>query len=543
MTHRPGRAPAPRRLALLLALLLVAAACGGGGDDDDGGSAGGAAPEAGEPVRGGTITIAQTSDVPSIDPHRSGSITVHSRIGMAYSRLLEPETGPDIPFNETRWKGDLAERWEISDDGMTYTFHLRDGVNFHDVPPVNGRPLVADDVIATFDRVRQSAPVAFLLAEVESYEAPDDGTVVLHMKRPFAPQLNYMGHHNLWILPKEATQGLINLDEQAIGTGPFILERRQQNVEMVYRRNPDYYEAGKPYLDGIRLPTMVDNTARLNAFRGGELDLAAPSPEELPGLERSIPGLDVRETVQSLAMLYLDAADPLLSDLRVRQAISMAIDRQGIIEQIRGGGELASPVPAGLGKWALPEDEREDLLPYDPERAKELLAEAGHPDGFSIGMLMSPNWGDVYMREGQWVAQDLAEIGIEVEIELADYASYYARWETPGSFDMIYGPQVQLQEPHEYLYSVLHTEGPRNYYNVSDPKLDVMLEDQALTLDEEERVEKVHEIQRYALENVMAPIWNVAPSSITALQPWVKNYWPHPSYGYPWLKNTWIDRS
>jgi ABC-type transport system substrate-binding protein len=160
-------------------------------------------------------------------------------------------------------------------------------------------------------------------------------------------------------------------------------------------------------------------------------------------------------------------------------------------------------------------------------------------------MLMSLDWGDVYLRDGQWVAEDLGKIGIEVEIEieLADYASYYARWETPGSFDMIYGPQVVLQEPHEFLYSVLHTDEPRNYDNVSDLKLDAMLEEQALLLDEDERVEKVHEIQRYALENVMAPIWSVAPSTIVPLQPWVKNSWPRPSYGYPWLKNVWIDRS
>jgi peptide/nickel transport system substrate-binding protein len=240
------RAPTPQAGAQL-ALLAHAPPSGGGDDDDEGAApAGGQAEEVGEPVDGGRITIPLTADVPSLDPHKSGSFQVHHRLGLVYSRLLAFETGPDIPYSSFRLRGDLAERWEESDDGLTYTFHLRDGVTWHDKPPVNGRPFVADDVIATFDRILATGLHAPLLENVASYEAPDDRTVVVRMSEPFAPLLNNMANHYLWILPREAVDGQINLDTEAIGTGPYTLERREQNVEVLLRKNPDYFEEACP---------------------------------------------------------------------------------------------------------------------------------------------------------------------------------------------------------------------------------------------------------------------------------------------------------
>jgi peptide/nickel transport system substrate-binding protein len=534
--------------ALLVALAVLAAACGGGGDGGEGDDAvapGTPAQEVGDPVYGGRVTIPLTSDTPSLDPHKSASWQVHHRLGLVYNKLLTYATGPEFPYSSSVLRGDLAESWETADDGLTYTFHLRDDVTWQERPPVNGRPFVAADVVATFERLRTTGVHAALLENVADFEAPDEHTVVVRMSAPFAPLLNNMASDFMWILPQEAVDGQIDLDTTAIGTGPFTLESHVQNVEVLLKKNPNYFEEGKPYLDEVRLAVIPDQGARTAAFRGGELDLlTSVSPEELEALERTNPDTVISRNLGGHNQLYFDAAKPPFTDVRVRKAMSMAIDRQGMLDSIfGGGGEWNSPVPAQMGKWALPVAEREELMPYDPDRAKELLAEAGYPDGFATSMILTTAYGEQTVRQAQWVTQDLAAIGIEVTIEVLDYATYNgSRWPNT-QFEMGFGPNQQMLEPDEWLRSVLHTDGQRNWYNISDPTLDRMLEEQAGILDPDERLEAVHEIQRYALKNVVAPIPTVSPVSPQMWQPWLKNYWPRIMYGYTWLKDAWIDKS
>ncbi|MEK5080729.1 ABC transporter substrate-binding protein [Solibacillus sp. FSL W7-1436] len=524
-------------------LVLVISACSANEssdekpDDNDGG--GSTAPKS-----GGTYTILTPADPDMLDPHRQSSIYTHMLAGLVYNKLVTYETGPDAAYTDYNVVPDLAERWEVSDDGKTYTFHLREAY-WHDVEPVNGRQLTAEDVVSTMERIiNLPGHQAALLSVVESIVAQDDQTVVFTLKQPFAPFLNFMANHFMWILPKEAIDGKVDLATDAIGTGPFVLEKWEDNVQATYKKNPNYYEEGKPYLDEIIYKVVPEQGSRIAAFRTGQADsIGGLSPEEITQLQKTNPNIKIFEALfATQEQLYMNMEREPFTDLRVRKAISMAVDRKSMVKAIYGGGETSGPVNPSLGDWALPLEEREKLLSYNPEEAKKLLAEAGYPNGFDTTMMVTNGYGEQLVRVAQWVAEDLRNVGINVEIELVEYAAYFSEKWPNVDYDMGVGYQTYFQEPDEWLRTQLHTNGSRNWYNISDPELDKMLDEQRTILDVEERKKYVYDIQRYVLENVVNPIPITTYYTKTPIQPYVRDSYPHASYGYGYLKDIWLDK-
>ena len=529
---------------LVLGLVVLAiSACSSddtsneGTDANDGGASS-------EPKSGGTYTILSAADPDMLDPHRQSSIYTHMLAGLVYNKLVTYETGPNVAYTDYNVVPDLAERWEVSEDGKTYTFYLREAY-WHDKEPVNGRQVTAEDVVATMERIiKLPGHQAALLSEVESIVAKDPQTVVFSLKQPFAPFLNFMANHFLWILPKEAADGKVDLATDAIGTGPFILEKWVDNVQATYQKNPNYFEEGKPYLDEVIYKVVPDQGTSIAAFRTGQADtMSALSPEEIGQLQKTNPDITVFEALfATQEQLYMNMEREPFTDLRVRKAISMAVDRQSMVDAIYGGGETSGPVNPSLGDWALPIEEREELLAYNPEEAKKLLKEAGYPSGFDTTMIVTNGYGEQLVRVAQWVAEDLRNIGINVELEIVEYAAYFSeRWPNVD-YDMGIGYQTYFQEPDEWLRTQLHTDGARNWYNISDPELDKMLDEQRTILDLEERKEFVYEIQRYVLENLVNPIPLTTYYTKTPRQPYVRGSYPHASYGYGYLKDVWLDK-
>lgn len=497
-----------------------------------------------EPKRGGTYTIFSPTSPPTLDVFRASSIYTHTYAGLVYNKLLTYETGPDVDYTDYNIVADLAEDWEVSDDGLVYTFYLRD-TTWHDVPPVNGRKLVADDVVATMKHIMElPGQQAALLAEVESVEAKDEKTVVFTLKEPFAPFLNFIANHFMWILPQEAIAGEFDLDQAAIGTGPFILNTYEDNVLATFDRNPNYYEEGKPYLDEVVYKIVPDQGARIAAYRTGDSDtISGLSPEELESLLKSTPDTIINEVMMATqSLIFMNAEREPFDDVRVRKAISLAVDRQNAVDSIFGGGETAGPVNPSLGDWALPLEEREALQPYDPEKAKELLAEAGYPDGFSTKVMTTDGYGEQVVRLVQWIVEDLKEVGIDAEIEMTEYAAYYTERWPKKDYDIGVGYQSYLQEADEWLTGQYHTDGAHNWFGTSDPTLDEMLEKQRKMLDEDERKSEVLEIQRYILEEVMNPIPLVTQYTWAGVPPYVKDRYPHASYGATYFKDIWLDK-
>ncbi len=573
------RDPSPpwwKFLTILTALVLVAAACGGSDDDDattdstveadaeeESFDDAARAQQEGEddateqseelagdegPVRGGTLVISGPSDIGTLDPLASSSFNTQYRLQPVLQRLFTFDTGPDIGYTEQVLRPELATDYEISDDGLTYTFTLREGVLWHDVEPVNGREFTSADVKATFDAVIAEGHQANLLERVTSVDAPDDYTVVLNLSEPFAPLLNNMASHFLWILPAEAVEEGFDRTSTVIGTGPFVLVEREVDVITAYERNPNYWDIGDdgeplPYIDRVEAVVLNDTEQVIANFQAGEIDVMTNAmPDALwDQLQDDYPDAFYGEWIDAgMGQVGINMEREPFNDIRVRQAISLAIDREGMGNAIRGGGTIPSNVAPALADFALPEAEREDYLQYDPERARELLAEAGYPDGFEATLIATDRYGANYTAQTEWLVEDLEAIGIDVTLELLDYSTYFSsRW-PDVEYDIQFGPQTPFLEPDEWLRSQLATGASRNWYNISDPELDALLDAQLGLTDPDERAEAIQEIQRYVLENLLNPIPVWTYLTRWAYSPEFTNFFRHASYGYPGLERAWL---
>lgn len=567
----------PQWVALLLALALVAAACGSGSDEaeaeaetdettettsfDEAAAAEQEMtgedeeeemeeePAAAEgPVAGGTLVVSGSSDIANLDPVTSSSFNTHYRLDNSMQRLISFETGPNVGYTSRVLQPELATEWEVSDDLLTYTFTLREGVKWHNMEPVNGREFNSGDVKATFEGILAEGHQAGLLANVESIETPDDYTVVINMSAPFAPLINNMASHFMWILPAEAFDGSYDRTNTVIGTGPWMMTEHEVDVQTIYERNPDYWKTDAdgnqlPYIDRIEALVIKDTQQAIAAYKAGEIDILtnAMSPELREQLMDDVPDGQFEEWIDAgMGQIGLNQAREPFTDYRVRQAISMAIDRDGMGETIRNGGTVPSNVAPALADYVLPEAERREYLKYDPEAAIALLAEAGFPDGFEATMIASDAYGPTYVAQAEWVVEDLKAIGIDVNFELLDYATYFgSRW-PDTEYDIQFGPQTPFLEPDEWLRLQMSTDGSRNWYNISDPALDALIDEQLNIVDTDERAEKIMEIQRYAFENVMNPIPVWTTLTQWTYSPGLTGFYRHGSYGYANLDSAWL---
>jgi peptide/nickel transport system substrate-binding protein len=495
----------------------------------------------GEPVDGGTLSVAATSDGDTLDPLASASFNVHNRVGLASSRLLKPDMSTEYAFGEAPLVGDLAEDWEISDDGLTYTFYLREGVTWHDIPPVNGREFVADDVVATFEAIQAGGFQAYMLTPVTSIEAPDDYTVVLTLSEPFAPLENYMASHHMWILPQEAFEGGYDPATQVIGTGPFQMVEWDRGVTTVYEKNPNYYEEGIPHVDGVQMPVVTDQGARIAAFRADETQLiGAVSPQETESLLSALPDAELNTEISGspLMMFFNMEAEP-YDQLEVREAIGMAIDREALGEALFGNGARTGPVQRSLPKFALSEEELAEYQQYDPEAAEQMLADAGVTD-LNMSIMVTAGYGPRIVSAAEWIVEDLAQVGINAQIEVVDYATYIGQRWANVEYDVAVGLQTPFQEPDEWLYAQYHTDGSRNWWNISDPELDAMVEEQRTILDEDERIAQVQDTQRWMLENLQNPLQVWGYDTEVIVGPTVNGYHTQPQYGMNHYAYLWL---
>ncbi|WP_084652862.1 ABC transporter substrate-binding protein [Nocardioides insulae] len=540
-----------RTAGVLLACSALTTACfSGSGSDEGSASASGDEPgavvtDAGDPVDGGVLYTAATTDAISLDPQAEASFTVHYAVGTVYNRLLAFQTGEQYEFNTNELKGDLAEEWEANDDRTEWTFHLREGVKWQNKPPVNGREFTSKDVTCTLDRITSLPGHQIgLIGNVAKVETPDDYTVVFKLKSPQAAFDETMANPFMVILPCEGTEGKFDLAEEAIGTGPFMLESWKKDQERVYVKNPDYFLEGLPHLDGINVTVMPDAQAQIAALRSGKLDIiSALSTEknQVDQLVKQIDGLQlVQEEGTSHTRIPLNVTKPPFDDVRVRQAVGMAIDREGMANTIRVGGVMTAAVtPSIFG--GLTEEESLEAMPYDPEAAKKLLADAGYPDGFDTTLTVTNGYGETVVREAQWVQEDLAEIGINAEIKIDDYATYIGDTWPTLKYDMIYGLQTPMLTADEYLTTEYTSDGTRNWYGIKDPKLDKMIAEQRTIIDDTEREQAIRDIQYYILENVASPVTLYAYNTQTILAPDVRNFWNHPDYSQLEMEDVWLD--
>ncbi|HEY7517012.1 MAG TPA: ABC transporter substrate-binding protein [Methylomirabilota bacterium] len=475
------------------------------------------------PRRGGVFRV-PVADAASLDPHQSAAFMTHVYASLVYSQLVRFPSGP-----ETRGAGDhrilpdLAERWEFVTP-TTVVFTLRKGVRFHRKPPVNGREVTAEDVKYSLERFRAKSPLRARLEAVQSIDVLDRHTVRIVLREPFAPLLNHLANAaHCAIIPREVDERFKDLThpDAVIGSGPFVLRAYDRGVRAVFDRNADFHLAGLPHLDGVVLEVVPDAASRLALLRAGKLELGHwwgyLSPEDGRSLRQ--PGMVVTpHMITDLAHIYMRTDQPPFNDVRVRRAVSLAIDRKAWRDTIHyGEGCLDSgPVPCGMSPWKLDASKleaagRKYVEGHDPAEARRLLAEAGFPRGLSAPVFHWPGFPPPWRSYFDLVADNLSRMGLNVELRAEELGKYMSTTAL-GKFEkMAMGPfGAGETEVDAFLYESFFSGSPRNRSRVADAELDRLLVAQRREMDPARRVEIVHEIQRYLADKsyyVYLPMW------------------------------------
>src|SRR6266568_8037346 len=439
--------------------------------------------EAGPPKRGGILRV-RGYDPVHFDHHLTINFKTNTTLSFVHSRLVRHKLGPGVQPGTFIVEPDLAERWEEVDD-TTYVFSLRKGVKWHNKPPVNGRELVAEDVKFTFDRFLAETGNAarYLLESVDRIEVVDRYTVKFLLKEPYFWLVDVLANPIMWIVAPEVVQqfGDLKKAESAIGTGPFLLEHYEPNVKTVFKRNPDYFRDGQPYVDGVEWLVVEDASAALAMYRSGQLDCGPASwwsvrQEDLESVQKTHPHLQFQEFLSTVShAIYLRNDQAPFNDVRIRRAISHAVDRQAILDAVWLRGEPTPAISRGLAEWSPRIDELGAGARYyqhDPKEARRLLAEAGMPKGFKTQIVTTSGTGagPAVTDAAQLAQRYLKEVGIETELKIEEYGAYMATT-AQGKFEgMGFGPISNAWEPDSVLYGLFAPDQPRNSGHVNAPK-------------------------------------------------------------------------
>lgn len=510
------------------------------------------------PRRGGVLTL-RAWDPPNFDLQRLDSYKTHIIYSFTHSRLLRHRAEPGLPPGTFVIEGDLAESWSKLSE-TAYRFRLRRGVRWHNRPPVHGRELTAEDVAFSVRRALDAAgrPAQPLLASLERVEVVDRYTVTLILKTPLSwlPEM-VAAPMVLPIVAKECVEtfGDLQKAEALVGTGPWQLEDHRRGVGITLTRHADYFRPGLPYIDRIELILNEDNASAAAGLLTGKYDLGWDPPGAIPRsdwvqlrdrLRAQRPGLRTAEILDnSVFAIFMRTDRPPFDDLRVRQAISMAINRQEIIESVlEGAGIVNPPVPAALKEWTLPVDE---LGPgaacyrFDPREARRLLTQAGHGGGIETTLTFT-SYGRVYTDVLQLVTHDLKAIGINAKPMSKEYGAFVSS--VPyGNFEglALAGLPPAIQ-PYSPLFARYYPGQLPNAARVDDPVLTALLDQLAAAQDPSKRREIVRAFQRHA---AVHQYYVHLPSGINVAA-WdgaLKNYAPNISYDYGGrLAAAWLDR-
>lgn len=492
------------------------------------------------PRRGGVLKHIGF-EPPTYDIHASVSYQTQLVSSFVHRTLFKFVNGAKYAASDFTLVPDLALKADTSADGKTYTIALRRGVRWESRPPVNGRELVAADVKYSMERALKMSGYASLLGRVEGIETPDNYTVRIHLADAFAPFLHNLAEPWNAILPREVEEkmGDFRAAESLIGCGPFVLERHEPGVKAVFARNPHYYEKGLPYLDKVEWLYLKERATHLSLFRAGQVDMpfydARIPRSEVGAFKKSNPTYPIAYwdwlANRTLAMR---TDKPPFNDVRVRRALSMAIDRKKWVAQyLEGQGyEDHGAVPAPMREWKLPASELGEgakYLAYNPAAAKKLLAEAGFSGGLKVKCTNWPGYGPEYVEELELLAFSLKGIGVELTIANEEYGNYI-RGSFLGKFDETsWGPSSVFTEVDGYLYNFYYTNQPNNRSHVSDTKLDVMLDAQRRYTARSSRKKVIDDIQRYVAERVYY-VYTPYPKNVSSWAARVRNYGPKNSF-------------
>lgn len=507
---------------LLLVLSVVLVACGGGDDEDAGSSTDDGASE-----DGGVLVYGRGGDTVALDPAivtDGESFRVTENI---YDTLLT------FGEQDTTIQPSLAKEWTVSDDGLTYTFTLEEGVKFHD-----GTDFNAEAVVKNFERWAAGSAEQFyyynsmFMSEgksiISKVEATDATTVVFTLTRPQAPFLKNIAMSPFAIASPTAFE---QLEDNPVGTGPFKFVEWKRNDSLTLEKNAEFWKDGLPKLDRVIFRAIPDNSARLNALTTGDIDIAdGLNPSDAESVKGDANLQLIERPSMNVGYLGLTSTRPPFDDVKVRQAVNYAIDKQSIIDAFfEGYAEKAiNPMPSTIGGY---NDEVKDY-DYDPEKAKALLAEAGY-DGaeFELWAMPVPR---PYMPDGQKVAEaiqkNLADVGMNAKIVTFEWATYLEKAKNGEADAFLLGWTGDNGDADNFLYTLLDKDniGSNNYSYYSNDEVHSLLVQAQSEVDEEKRNELYKQAQVLIKEDApWVPLAHSTP--LLAAKAGVEGYLPHPT--------------
>jgi peptide/nickel transport system substrate-binding protein len=506
------------------------------------------------PKNGGTFRFSiWTEDPPSLDPYLNVSFRCQEFAAFFYSRLLMSKKAPGIPAQAYIMEGDLAESWNVSEDGKTYTFKLRPDAKWHNIAPMNGRPVTAQDVTWSFERFMKVSPQKSAFDQVADVSAPDATTVQFRLKDVYVPFEAAIGAPLLWIMPREVIEADGDATRRVVGSGPFIFDKMDAGISFTGKKNPNYYRKGEPHIDDFVGLIIPDDATAMAGLRSHDIDFYQIANQNQDALRKSNPEIQYLEwEFLLIPFAYWKIDKPPFNDPRVRQAVSMGLNRDNIINTIyTGRGNWNNFIPWALSEWWLDprgpdQGPTAKYFKYDPAEAKALLAAAGYPDGLKVDMISTPGYGQVWVQGVELVQQDLKAAGIDATIKMQEYTAYIAttfQGKFEGENTMVYGLETPFTEPHDFLFNMYHPNGTRNHAGINDPKLTAMIDKQMRTLDRADRKKQIFDIQRYLAEQMYYPP-GTANVRVAALQPNVKDLYPRSDYGFgaELVPKLWLDK-
>jgi peptide/nickel transport system substrate-binding protein len=550
--------------------LAAAGVVGCGGDDEEGGTQETAAADA-SPKAGGTFRTPlvglSTGNPPSLDSQRQLTFLAQIPAAFHYSRLLKFASGrteevdgaTSVLIDFSNVEGDAAGELPETVDGTTFNFKLRDGLKFHNVAPVNGRAVTSDDVKHSIDVFAAESPNrGNWLAQVDSVTVTDPQNFTIKLKQPFGPAFQVLFANNdggPWVIPAEILDNKDAAGKTPVGSGPWIFDSWEPNVVIRWKKNPEYYDAPRPYLDvfeGLLTadPEQILANLKSETFDGSlwSADLWTRGRSELPDAQ----WFTGPEHVWGGA--YFNFANPPFNDKRVRQALSMSIDRPGILSA------LDQPKATGVG-GGLTHISQYDRFYVDPindaetfgenakyfqrnvEEAKALLSAAGFENGITVTANSSNIYGPGFGKQMEAFAASAGEAGFKMNLNLGEYAGYLSTTflgDIPPDAIGLAPLQGSPIDPHNIFFSVFHPSSGRHNWGpkgavpaaelpkandlspAGDADLLALWNQQAQELDEDARVELVRDVQRMMAESMYLVPWP-GVSTAYVYQPWVKN--------------------
>lgn len=500
-----------------------------------------------KPVRGDMLVEASIGDASNLIPMLAGDSPSHAIAGLVYSGLVRYNPKWEI-------EGELAESWEIKDDGKKIIFHLRKGVRWHD-----GAPFTSADVMFGFNKLvdkNTPTPYAEDYLQVSRAEAPDDYTFVVHYREPFAPALASWGL--LPVLPKHLLDGKdvtkSDLSRHPIGTGPYKFVEWKTQERIVLEANKDYFE-GEPWIKRYVYRIVPDSATQFLELKTGSVDMMGLTPIQFAKQTDTKDFTENFNKYQYVANAYtymgFNLKRPLFQDVRVRQAITYAIDKNEIIKGSLLG--LGKPIdgPYKPGTWQY--NDKIKKYPYDPKKALALLAEAGWKlengvltkDGKKFEFEIITNQGNDQRKKAAEIIQNkLKDVGITVKIRVLEWASFIKEFINKRAFDATIlgwtlGPDPDIFD----IWSSTKTkESEFNFISYSNPEVDKLLEEGRRFFDNAVRKRKYDRIQEILAEE-QPYCFLYSPDALPALSARVKGvevFTATTGIGYDWPQKWWV---